>query len=261
MPLGSKGVSSSIEASSQMSASAVMIRVAIVDDHPVISEGLSRILSAEIDIELTGVAANVAEALALVERQRPHVVLMDYLLPDGDGVEATKKILKRWPETKILLLTGSDVPDVHILAFAAGCVGFLAKNRPWGEVVGAVRAASRGQSVMRADELTDLLSQLRHTSDDRGKWLTTREIDVLRLLAVGRTTPDIAADLFVSAHTVRNHISSILSKLGAHSKLEAVAVASRDGVISLDRVRHEGEIATDRTTAAKFHRPRSLRSA
>jgi DNA-binding NarL/FixJ family response regulator len=153
-------------------------------------------------------------------------------------VEATKKILKRWPETKILMMSGSEVTDVHILAFAAGCVGFLAKNRPWGEVVGAVRAASRGESVIRADEFTDLLTQLRHTTNEPSKRLTTREIDVLRLLAVGRTTPAIATELFISGHTVRNHVSSILSKLDAHSKLEAVAVAVRDGVISLQRVRH-----------------------
>jgi len=215
-----------------------IIRAVIVDDHPVISEGLFRILSAEADIELAGTASKVIDALVMVERHRPHVVLMDYLLPDGDGVEATKKILKRWPETKVLMMSGSEVPDVHILAFAAGCVGFLAKNRPWGEVVGAVRAASRGESVIRADDFADLLTQLGRTTNGPSKRLTSREIDVLQLLAVGRTTPAIAADLFVSAHTVRNHVSNILSKLDAHSKLEAVAVAVRDGVISLERVRH-----------------------
>jgi DNA-binding NarL/FixJ family response regulator len=215
-----------------------MIRTAIVDDHPVISEGLVRILSAEKDIEIAGTASNVVDALAMVERHRPHVVLMDYLLPDGDGVEATKKILKRWPETKILMMSGIEASDVHTLAFAAGCVGFLAKNRPWGEVVSSVRAASKGQSVIRADELADLLTQVGHTTSERGKRLTARENDVLRLLAAGRTTPAIAAELFVSANTVRNHISSILSKLDAHSKLEAVAVAARDGVISLERSRH-----------------------
>jgi DNA-binding NarL/FixJ family response regulator len=227
-----------------------MIRVAIVDDHPVISEGIRRILSAEADIELTGTASNVAEALELIERRRPHVVLMDYLLPDGNGVEATKKILGRWPETKVLMMSGSEVPDVHILAFASGCVGFLAKNRPWSEVVGAVRAASRGQSVLRADELTDLLAQLGNTTNDRSKWLTARESDVLRLLAAGRTTASMADELFLSTHTVRNHISSILSKLGAHSKLEAVAVAARDGLISFDGARHESAIATAATTIA-----------
>jgi DNA-binding NarL/FixJ family response regulator len=226
------------------------IRVAIVDDHPVISEGIHRILSAEVDIELTGTASNVTEALELIERRRPHVVLMDYLLPDGNGVEATKKILSRWPETKVLMMSGSEVPDVHILAFASGCVGFLAKNRPWGEVVGAVRAASRGQSVLRADELNDLLTQLGHTTNDRSKWLTARESDVLRLLAVGRTTASIANELFLSTHTVRNHISSILSKLGAHSKLEAVAVAARDGLISFENARHESAIAATATTIA-----------
>jgi DNA-binding NarL/FixJ family response regulator len=226
------------------------IRAAIVDDHPVVAEGLSRILSAEADIELAGTALNVVEALTLVERHRPDVVLMDYLLPDGDGVDATKKILKRWPDTKILMMSGSEAPDVLTRAFAAGCVGFLAKNRPWNEVVSAVRAASRGQSVMRADELADLLTQLRHTTNVGGKGLTTREIEVLRLLADGRTTPAIAAELFVSAHTVRNHISSILSKLGAHSKLEAVAVAARDGLISFEGTRHESAIATAATTIA-----------
>ena len=222
------------------------IRVAIVDDHPVISEGLVRILSAETDIELAGTALNVLEALAMVERQRPHVVLMDYLLPDGNGVEATKKILKRWPETKILMMSGSEAHDVHILAFEAGCVGFLAKNRPWGEVVSAVRAASRGQSVIRTDEFTDLLTQVRHTTNKPVKRLTNRESEVLRLLAVGRTTPIIAAELFVSAHTVRNHISNNLSKLDAHSKLEAVAVAARDGVISLEGLQYEGANAPAR---------------
>lgn len=226
------------------------IRIAIVDDHPLISEGIHRILSAEADFELVGTASNVTEALALVECHRPHVVLMDYLLPDGDGVEATKKILSHWPETKVLMISGSGVPDVHILAFASGCVGFIAKNRPWGEIVAAVRAASRGQSVLRVDELTDLLTQLGHATSERTKWLTARESDVLRLLAVGRTTASIAAELFLSAYTVRNHISSILSKLGAHSKLEAVAVAARDGLISFETVRHDGAIATAETTTA-----------
>jgi DNA-binding NarL/FixJ family response regulator len=138
-------------------------------------------------------------------------------------------------------MSGSEVADVHVLAFAAGCVGFLAKNRPWGEVGAAVRAAAGGQSVMRVEELTDLLAQLNPAVDNGGKWLTPREIDVLRLLANGRTTAAIAAELFLSAHTVRNHISSILSKLGAHSKLEAVAVAARDGLVSFDTVRHESK--------------------
>ena len=228
-----------------------MIRAAIVDDHPLISEGLCRILSAEPDIELAGTAQNVAEALVLIERHRPHVVLMDYQLPDGNGVEATKDILMRWPETKVIMMSGSDVPDVHILAIAAGCVGFLAKNRPWGEVVSAVRSVSKGQSVIRADELADLLTQVGHATSERGKRLTAREIDVLRLLTAGRTTPAIAAELFVSANTVRNHISSILSKLGAHSKLEAVAVANRDGVISLEGLRHDGGAAAARAKTAR----------
>ena len=237
-----------------------VIRVAIVDDHPVTSEGLSRILAAESDIELTGVASTVAEALALVEHYRPHVVLMDYLLPDGDGVEATKKILKSWPDTKILLIDRKRRARRPHSGLCRRVRGFSRQESPLGRSCGCRTRASRGQSVVRADELSDLLAHLSHTTNGRGQWLTTREIDVLRLLALGRTTPDIAAELFVSAHTVRNHISSILSKLGAHSKLEAVAVAARDGVISLERTRHEGGIASARTTVAKFRRPPSQRS-
>ena len=116
-------------------------------------------------------------------------------------------------------------------AFEAGCVGFLAKSRPWSDVVAAVRAASRGESVMRADELASLLNRLKSTTNDQGKWLTDRELEVLRLLAKAKPTDIIAAELFLSTHTVRNHISNILSKLGAHSKLEAVATAVREGIL------------------------------
>jgi DNA-binding NarL/FixJ family response regulator len=210
------------------------VRIAIVDDHSVIAEGLSRIFSSEVDMELAGTAVTIAEAVTLIERKLPDVVLMDYSLPDGTGAEATERILARWPATKILMLSGSEDPKVLTSAFESGCIGFIGKTRPWNEIVTAVRAASRGESVMRAEDLTGLLGRLKRQTKVNDPVLTTRESEILGLLAKGRTTESISTELFLSPHTVRNHIGTILSKLGAHSKLEAVAISVRDGIISLD---------------------------
>ena len=210
------------------------ISVAIVDDHAMVADGLARIVSGESDFELAGLASNVAEALSLIERQTPDVVLMDFHLPDGTGAEATERVLQRWPDTKILMLSGSGAHDLLARAIEAGCAGFLDKSRPGSDVVGAVRAVSRGESVMRSDELAGLLGKLRSKSNGEG--LSARELEVLRSLATGRSTDAIASELFLSIHTVRNHVRNILMKLGAHSKLEAVAIAARDGIIGLDEI-------------------------
>jgi DNA-binding NarL/FixJ family response regulator len=210
------------------------ISVAIVDDHAMVADGLARIVSSESDFELAGLASNVAEALSLIERQTPDVVLMDFHLPDGNGAEATEKVLQRWPDTKILMLSGSGANDLLARAIEAGCAGFLDKSRPASDVVAAVRAVSRGESVMRSDELAGLLGKLRSKSNGEG--LSTRELGVLRLLATGRSSDAIASELFLSIHTVRNHVRNILMNLGAHSKLEAVAIAARDGIIGLEEI-------------------------
>ncbi|HEY5267009.1 MAG TPA: response regulator transcription factor [Acidimicrobiales bacterium] len=212
----------------------LQIRVAIVDDHSVTAEGLARILSAQCDIEVVGTAGTIAEAIALINVEAPLVVLMDYLLPDGNGGEATEQVLKRWPATKVLMLTGSGEPDVLSRAFDAGCVGFLSKDRPWEEVVTAVRSAANGEPVIRLDELEGLLQRLKTPAPEVPQWLTARELEVLRRLAQAESTSTIASNMYVSMHTVRNHISNILSKLGAHSRLEAIAIAVRDGIISLE---------------------------
>jgi DNA-binding NarL/FixJ family response regulator len=210
------------------------ITVVIVDDHVMFAEGLARIISEERDIEFVGYAMSVAEALALVENQRPQIVLMDFHLPDGDGSEATEKILEHWPRTKILMLSGTGRNDLLARAIEAGCSGFLAKTRPANEAVTAIRAASRGETVLRSDELAGLLDRLHGKAT--GEPLTARELGVLRILAKGRSTGAIASELFLSVHTVRNHVSNVLMKLGAHSKLEAVAIATRDGIIRLDEI-------------------------
>jgi DNA-binding NarL/FixJ family response regulator len=210
------------------------IRVAVVDDHSVTAEGLARILSAQNDIEVVGTAGTIADALMLINVEAPHVVLMDYLLPDGNGGEAAEQVLARWPETKVLMLTGSDVPEILSLAFDAGCVGFLSKDRPWEDVVAAVRAAAKGEPVIRLDELEGLFQRLKLPAQVEPQSLTSRELEVLRRLARAESTSVIAAKMFLSTHTVRNHISNILVKLGAHSRLEAIAIAVRGDIISRD---------------------------
>lgn len=209
------------------------ISVAIVDDHVMVAEMLSVVIEQEGDLRLVGVGGTVAEAIALTERERPDVILMDYQLPDGDGIAAVKVILERWPETNIIMLSGTGASDLLARAVEAGCVGLLGKDRPVEDVVASVRAAARGEVVIRSDEFAGLLSKLRKRPDQNAQYLTARELEVLALLARAHTTEKIGEGLFISVNTVRNHVASILSKLGAHSKLEAVAIAAREKLIDL----------------------------
>ena len=213
---------------------AEVITVAVVDDHTMVAEMLSFVITSQPDLRLVGTASSVAGALVLVETEQPRVVLMDFRLPDGDGIEAVKLLLARWPETSVIMLSGSDEHDLLARAVEAGCVGFLAKGRPVEDVLAAVRAAAKGQLVFRSDEIALLLGRLRHTPAREAQWLTARELEVLQLLAKGHSTDTIAEELFISVNTVRNHVSKILNKLGAHSKLEAVAIAVRDKLVVLE---------------------------
>lgn len=151
-------------------------------------------------------------------------------LLDGDGTEATRRIHARWPDINVVMLTGVGASDLLPRAIDAGYVGVLAKDRPGSEVVEALRSASRGESVWRTAELANVLGRWR-SSQEKTQSLTVRELEVLHLLGKARTTKEIAGELFVSVNTVRNHVSSILTKLGAHSKLEAVAIAVHEGII------------------------------
>ena len=209
------------------------IRVGIVDDHAMVAESLRVLLGGQPDLEVVGIAGTVAGAIALVERFRPHVVLVDYRLPDGDGAAATVEILKRVPETKVVMLSATAGDELLVRAIEAGCSGFLPKERSAIEVVSAVRAAFRGESLIPTEVLAGLLDRIRRVPGDKPGSLTPRELEILRLLAKGVSTEGISSSLFLSEHTVRNHVRNILGKLGAHSKLEAVAMAARDGIVTI----------------------------
>ncbi len=194
---------------------------------------LSKLVEGEDDMRYVGSANSVGAAIELVADQQPHVVLMDYRLPDGNGIGAVSHILENWPETHIVMLSGDSSPDLVARAIEAGCVGVLAKDRPIEELLSAIRSAARGELVFRANEMNSLLRYFRNDARDDAEGLTDRELEVLRLLAEGYATDRIAQSLFISVNTVRNHISKILMKLGAHSKLEAVAIAARDKLVEL----------------------------
>jgi DNA-binding NarL/FixJ family response regulator len=209
--------------------------VAIVDDHVMVGEMLAHTISSQSDLQLAGISPNVGDVLVLVERERPDVVLMDFRLPDGSGIDAVTLILERYPETKIVMLSGSGGNDLLARAIEAGCVGLLGKDRPIGDVLAAIRSAARGELVIRSDEFSSLLSEIRRSPDQNTQLLTARELEVLQLLAQGRSTEKIADELFISINTVRNHVANILNKLNVHSKLEAVAIAAREGLIDMSR--------------------------
>jgi two-component system response regulator DevR len=199
------------------------IRLMLVDDHDMIAQSLRMILEHEADIEVVAVSNSVADAVADASAARPDVILMDYYLPDGDGVAATARIKQNHPEIKVILLTGSDDPQALQRAVDAGCLGYLDKAGPLDELAAAIRVAAGGHVVISAENLAQLVPGRAKGSAA----LTKREREILHLVADGLTNQAIAAELFLSVHTVRTHVQTMLTKLGAHSKLEAVAVAKR----------------------------------
>lgn len=207
------------------------VGVLIVDDHRMFSESLARLLADEEGVDVLGVAATGADAIDMVHRLHPNVVLMDYQLPDQDGVAVTVEVKRQNPSVMVVMLTGSTEDRVLLAAIDAGCSGFLTKDRAAAEVVHAVRAAAIGEALISPALLARLLPKLNRTQRSLGEDLSDREREILGYLARGMTNKVIAAELFLSVNTIRNHVQSVLAKLGAHSKLEAVSTAVREGII------------------------------
>jgi two-component system response regulator DevR len=207
------------------------IRVLVCDDHEVVAQGLAMVLGAAPDIEVVGVAGSVAEVRQMAVSCGPQVVLMDYGLPDGDGVTATAAIKASQPDVQVIMLTSFVDEDVLVAAIQAGCSGYVTKHKGAEELTAAVRLAAHGEALVSPDMLARLLPRLRRGDQGLGWDLTPRERQVLDFLAEGESKEAIAQRLFLSTNTVRNHIQNILTKLGAHSRLEAVAAAGREGLL------------------------------
>lgn len=207
------------------------IGVLIIDDHRMFAESLARLLGDEDGIEVLGLATSGAEGVAIAARVHPQVVLIDYQMPEQDGVAIAAQIKQANPATMVVMLTGSTEDRVLLGAIDAGCSGFLTKDRAAAEVADAIRAAAAGEALISPAMLARLLPKLNRSRQTLGSDLTERELELLGYLAQGWTNKVIAEEMFLSVNTIRNYVQSVLTKLRAHSKLEAVATAVREGVI------------------------------
>lgn len=208
----------------------VPVKVVIVEDHAMVAEGLAAALAADPALQVVGTAGTLRAGVAMVDDVRPDVVLMDLLLPDGDGAAATQEILRVNPQTRVVLITSASGDDIIGRAIEAGCSGLLSKTEPVANVRSAIHRAGAGEAVFVAEDLLGLVGRLRSPREPVAA-LTEREQEVLEMLAQGSTTQSIAAALVLSLHTVRNHVRNVLAKLGAHSRLEAVSLALRAGLV------------------------------
>jgi DNA-binding NarL/FixJ family response regulator len=211
-------------------------RVVIVDDHQTLVDLLRLALSAESDIDVVGTAGTSGEGLRLVEQTSPDLVLMDFGLPDKDGVTTAAEVLRRQPSTRVVMLTATHDGSLISRAAAAGVCGFVAKTGAFGEVLSAIRTARTGSMVIDPTVLARLVPSQRKAAEpdsDRmvAPLLTPREQEVLGLLGAGMDARAIARTLSISLHTCRGYVKSVLAKLDCHSQLEAVVAAGRLGLL------------------------------
>ena len=208
------------------------IRVMLVDDHNVVRSGLATFLMAYEDLELVGEARNGVEAVNLCHRKKPDVILMDLMMPEMDGIAATRAILDDFPDVRIIAMTSFEEEELVHGVLAAGAIGYLLKNVTSDELAAAIRAASLGKSTLSPEAARALIQATRPTEQP---WLelTEREMEVLNLVVQGHSNQQIAEALVISVATVKAHVSNILSKLQVSSRAEAIAYAVKHKVVTL----------------------------
>jgi two-component system, NarL family, response regulator LiaR len=207
------------------------IRVALVDDHDVVRRGLSVVLRAFDDLELVGEASNGEEAIRMCAETHPEVILMDLIMPEMDGVSATRAIRQKYPQIQVVALTSFKDEELVHAALQAGAIGYLLKNASIDELADTIRAARMGKPTL-APEATQVLIDATIRPAPHSYNLTERELEVLSLMAKGLNNPQIAERLMISRSTIKFHVSVILSKLGVSSRTEAVALALQHNLVS-----------------------------
>jgi DNA-binding NarL/FixJ family response regulator len=218
-----------------MSVAAQPVRIVVVDDQALFRTGLARLLNEDERIEVVGQAEDGLAALEVVARLRPDVVLMDLKMPNLDGIEATRRMLASNPETKVLILTSFDADTSIIQALKAGAAGYVLKDSQAEGIVSSILAVMSGERVMASAVAQRVLDMLTGTTTPKEFYdgLTTREVEILKLLASGMANKQIAYKLGISEKTVRNHVSNMYEKLQIFDRAQAVLYAVRKGLIEL----------------------------
>jgi DNA-binding NarL/FixJ family response regulator len=217
------------------------IRVLLVDDHRMFADALELLLAAEEGIDSMGAVASGEQMVEVCERECPDVVLMDIDLPGMDGVDATRLLSQLCPDAQIVAITALQPSDVMARVIEAGATGFVPKTQAADLLIDVIRRAATGEIVLPTQDTIALLLRLGQAHERRAdarrltEQLTEREVEILQAIADGRSTDEIAREMFISPHTVHSHVGRILTKLGLHSKLEAVLFGLREGLIRLSQ--------------------------
>ncbi|MCM3253916.1 response regulator [Priestia aryabhattai] len=201
-----------------------MINVLLVDDHEMVRIGVGAYLSAQTDIHVIAEASNGQQAVELGLRLRPDIILMDLVMEEMDGIEATKQLIKQWPEAKVIIVTSFLDDEKVYPALEAGATSYLLKTSKAGEIAAAIRRTYEGESVLEPEVTGKMMSKMRKPSLPHEE-LTAREMEILLLMTQGKTNQEIADELFIALKTVKTHVSNLLSKLDVQDRTQAVIYA------------------------------------
>ena len=209
-----------------------MIKVLFVDDHEMVRIGVSSYLSAQPDIEVIGEADNGKTAVEMALELKPDIILMDLVMKEMDGIEATREIMKQWPEAKIIIVTSFLDDDKVYPALEAGATSYLLKTSKAGEIAEAIRSTFHGQTVLEPEVTGKVMSKMRKGNERLPhEELTEREMEILLLMAQGKTNQEIADELFIALKTAKVHVSNILSKLDVQDRTQAVIYAFKHSLV------------------------------
>ncbi|MGM7723516.1 response regulator transcription factor [uncultured Metabacillus sp.] len=209
-----------------------MIKVVFVDDHEMVRIGVSAYLSAQPDIEVIGEADNGKKGVELCLDLRPDVILMDLVMKEMDGIEATRQIIEAWPDAKIIIVTSFLDDEKVYPALEAGATSYLLKTSKASEIAGAIRATYHGQSILEPEVTGKMMMKMRQKDVTHPhEQLTAREMEILMLMAEGKTNQEIADELFIALKTAKTHVSNILSKLEVQDRTQAVIYAFKHSLV------------------------------